>query len=241
MKLFKNTYLHETLFRVFYTVIAFIFCFSVSYWKSDTFLTFAVYPYLKLNSFKRLIALDVGELLSLTLHLSTLISLMLVYPFVYIQINLFLRSAWFESQVTDFTRLNLLSGFLFAICFIICYEVFVPLISMFFVQLDLERHNGLLLLELEPRIANYMSWLYSLIFTAANLIPCTIIFTISLMGSLNKKVILLTLINKRKRITFLLLFLLTLTLPVDLNWLVLLFFSSCLVLELLIFCCCWYD
>lgn len=241
MKLFENAYVRETLFRTFYILFAFIFCFSISYWKSNTFLTFAVYPYLKLNSFRRLIALDVGELLSLTLRLSTLISSVLVYPFVYIQLGFFLSNAWFESQVADFNKFNLLSSLLFVICFVTCYEVLIPLISMFFVQLDLERHGGLLLLELEPRIANYMTWLYSILFTVANAIPCIVLFTISLFWKLNKKILLLNLVNKRKRIALLSLFLLIFALPVDFSWLVLFFFSFCLVFELLVFCCCWYD
>lgn len=85
MNFLKNSYLDEIIFRLIYICIAFLSCLIICYIKSDVYLTFMTYPYLKLNTFKRLIAINVNELFSLSIYVSTVTSLIFVFPFLIYQ------------------------------------------------------------------------------------------------------------------------------------------------------------
>lgn len=52
----------ELLYRFFFLIFSFLLCFFVFYYKSEILLTFLTYPFIKINFYKRLIALNFNDL-----------------------------------------------------------------------------------------------------------------------------------------------------------------------------------
>lgn len=241
MNPFKNYYSQELVIRFFYFCFAFFLCFIVCYWKSNIFLTFFSYPYLKFNGFKRLIALNISELFSLSVYISNTASLFFTYPFFLSQTNYFFGNAWFEEQINDYNKLNKRFCILFLVCFSVCYQILIPTISILLLELDLETHQGLLVLELEPRITNYLEWVFPLLFFLSNLIPGVTLVVFFLLQNLNRKNLLLLLIKKRKLISFIIFMIIFMLVPLDFKPQLLLSSFFILLFESLVFCCCWYS
>nr|YP_010338975.1 SecY-independent transporter protein [Sahlingia subintegra]UNJ19065.1 SecY-independent transporter protein [Sahlingia subintegra] len=241
MNFINNHYLQELFYRICYVFLSLLFCFFICYYKSDIYLTFITYPYLKLNSFKRLIALNIAELFYLSLHISSLVSLLFTYPFVFIQSYLFFCNAWFKTQIEDYKKSNLIFLFLFLLCFYFCYQILVPYISIFFIQFELEKHQGLLLLELEPRITNYVSWILPILFVIANTVPCIFWILFIIVQKSRRKLLLTSLINNRKNVLLFIFVILVLVVPIDFKWQLFLFFIFFFTFEFIIFICCWYK
>nr|YP_010338838.1 SecY-independent transporter protein [Madagascaria erythrocladioides]UNJ18788.1 SecY-independent transporter protein [Madagascaria erythrocladioides] len=162
----KHSY--EFFYRLFYIIISFFMCFFICYVNSNTVITFISYPYLKINLFKRLIALNLSEVFYTSIVTCYFFTLFIWFPFVVYQTGAFFMSAWFKSQIYDFFIVNFYLWVLNLSGLVFCYYLVTPVLCFFFLQWEITKDQALLLLEIEPRITYYIKWVLPLSFLLGN-------------------------------------------------------------------------
>nr|YP_010338965.1 SecY-independent transporter protein [Pseudoerythrocladia kornmannii]UNJ19037.1 SecY-independent transporter protein [Pseudoerythrocladia kornmannii] len=226
--------------RSLYTGFAFLGCFCICYYNSEIFLTSLSYPYLKLNAFKRLIALNVTELFFLSIYIASLFSLLFTYPFIVYQIYLFFCNAWFRTQLKDYLKITFFLGIHFILWSLVCYVFFIPEITSFFLQWELKSSQSILLLDLEPRISTYLDWILPIINSISSIGSIISFVVLFFLLIPEKKILLLNLIRIRKLVSLVLLSTSLLVIPIEWYQQLLVYILFYLVFEIYIFVCCWF-
>nr|YP_009402830.1 SecY-independent transporter protein [Compsopogon caeruleus]ARX96187.1 SecY-independent transporter protein [Compsopogon caeruleus] len=227
----------EIFYRSLWMILSFFICWFFFYFNSETILIIVSSPILRINFYKRLIALSLQELFYIYWNVAFIFALIFWYPLFIYQISMFLKNAWYKYQLYDFILINCITWICYVGSFVIFLVYIMPSFCLIFIQNELSHFDSVLVLEIETQIQTYINWFFSLyfIFTITVLI---FFFLLKIVLLLNHKITLFYLLRSRLIYIFIVVFL-TLNIGVQDAYLILL---CCCILsilyEMLVLLCC---
>lgn len=153
--------------RVAYSVIALIAAFTLTYLFSTEIYHFLVQPLADIydgQEGKRLIYTGLTEFFFTKLKLSFYAGLFLAFPFIAIQIYLFIAPALYKNERYVLLPFLICTPILFLAGAALVYYVIFPLAWEFFASFETSASDGQLPIELEAKVNEYLSLVIQLIF-----------------------------------------------------------------------------
>ena len=154
----KNTnfiyYFIDIWYRIVYFFISFLLTFIVCYHYYADLTYLYVKPFLKYH--KVFIFTELTEPLYVTLKISTITSICVLFPIVWYMIWCFFIPSCFYSERNNYTFFTLFWSVFFIWTILTSYYNVLPHLFDFLVQYEIERN--LFSMQLEARIGSYLSW-----------------------------------------------------------------------------------
>ena len=154
----KNTnfiyYFIDIWYRIVYFFISFLLTFIVCYHYYVDLTYLYVKPFLKYH--KVFIFTELTEPLYVTLKISTITSICVLFPMVWYMIWCFFIPSCFYSERNNYTFFTLFWNVFFIWTILTSYYNVLPHLFDFLVQYEIERN--LFSIQLEARIGSYLSW-----------------------------------------------------------------------------------
>lgn len=165
--------------RMVYSIVAFLICFGISYYFSAHIYNFLLQP-LAHQYGGKIIYTGLTEAFLTYLHLSLLSALFLSFPFVALQIYLFIAPALYKKEKKFILAILFFCPFLFLSGAILVYELILPLAFKFFLSFQNLNPDQSLPIELQAKIGEYLDLITHLIFAfgLAFQLPIILIFLV---------------------------------------------------------------
>ena len=222
---------NELLWKFVYFLFSVVLLAVIIFNQIDTLVFIETAPFLRLE--KKFISVEITDLIELFWFITFSTTLLFTYPLFSFQINNFFKSSWYHYQFyfakTTLSRILVM----YTLTGLVYYLEFLPAILTFMTQWDnVFTRYRILIIEVQLSILSYITWTSELrhFLNFSLLLPLLYLNNLSLLKSLRYNYLLTK--NYRKSILFLFLSLILLVLPPDMNFQLLLFVLSYIVVEL---------
>jgi sec-independent protein translocase protein TatC len=162
-----TNHLIEVRRRLVYCIIFFFISFVISYVFVTQIYNFLLEPLIQAydsNHDKRIIFTGLTEAFTTYVKLAFLSALFISTPFFITQFYLFIAPALYKKEKLLILSLLIISPFLFLFGAVLLYYFIFPLAFKFFISFELPANMGVIPIELEARISEYLSLVVKLIF-----------------------------------------------------------------------------
>ncbi|MFT6077177.1 MAG: sec-independent protein translocase protein TatC [Myxococcota bacterium] len=182
--------------RLIYCIIAVLMAFLISYYFSENIYEFLLRPLVEIfgeNSDKRIIYTSLTEAFTTYLRLSFLSAIFFAFPFIAIQIYLFIAPALYKKEKKFILSVMIACPTLFFFGSMMVYEMVLPMAFKFFISFQSINPIGSLPIELEAKIGEYLSlivWMvfaFGIAFQLPVLLICLVKFGILSVAGLRAK------------------------------------------------------
>ncbi|MFT7099434.1 MAG: sec-independent protein translocase protein TatC [Rickettsiales bacterium] len=182
--------------RLIYCLIAVFLAFFISYYFSQNIYNFLLDPLVEIfgeNSDKRIIYTSLTEAFTTYLRLSFLSAIFFAFPFIAIQIYLFIAPALYKKEKKFILAIMISCPVLFFCGSLMVYEMVLPMAFKFFISFQNLNPVGSLPIELEAKIGEYLSlivWMvfaFGVAFQLPVLLICLVKFGVLSADSLRSK------------------------------------------------------
>lgn len=189
--------------RLFTSFIVFFIAFILCYQISEEIYGFLVKPLADVfegQVNRRLIYTNLTEVFTTYIKVSIFSSLFLSFPIIASQLWLFIAPGLYKEEKNKILPFLILTPVLFILGAIFAYYLVLPLAWQFFINFEIGKGNGILPIQLEARVSEYLSLVMQLVLAFGVCFQLPILLSLlARIGVVNSKIL-----SEKRKYAFLL-------------------------------------